>query len=822
MVNSTCEHNDAASGGGCIYFGDSHEGVLLRDNVIKQNSALSGGGIYISRLCNDVDILECDIVSNMATNAGAVYSVASSIRMLSSKLQSNIAFESHGAVYVEAQVFAVISSTSISENTAAESSGGVTFDNCDNCTVTDSQLGHNTARFGNCGAIQIKESSTVTLHNTSLTSNYAAGSGGALCVDEFSNTIDVKGCMYMDNTAGMTGGAIYSLNSFSITVDKCSFVGNSISGIGAGSAIWLAGSSMLMSNNVFDGNKVLTGAGTVYWLHSTMTEPEGLFNQNNTFLDSNEAAYGPTIATEAHHMVLDEDQNVFLIVDYEQSAPPLTVYLVDYYAQVVTTSEDAVSVSAEVAYPDSPDCYDSPGFISGSVYSIFIDGVAVFDSLEPVCAPNYTLAINVGAAAEYIQDDVLVYYDFRPCVRGEYYADRICHSCENGSYSLADPGTEYELFELTPDVCESCPSEASHCHGDVIVLKLGYWRISSASDNIFDCPWHDESCVGGASVGSASCGDKYHGPLCAICDPDHHFVSSTEKCEPCGDGSSFIQPFTVALMIAILVAGFGCLWHYRRRKRGDNSPAISFDADSIIAALLVRCKIITKVDLSSRDGSNEVLEKIKRHRRRLLEQCVVYITFYQILSALSFVLADVEFPDVYSILVSVVSVVNLNINAGSLVTCSGSSQYDYVVQLVISTTYPIVFILLLMLMCQVHIWLTSARTRREIRSCQSIYIAILLIFIFLILPSGMTSCEGLLFVHCLITLTDMHLTLCFAVSIVIFNTFSCQDVGSDESSSDDIYMTADYSVSCSSNRYTFAYWWAIMMVSRELLNSLLM
>lgn len=49
-----------------------------------------------------------------------------------------------------------------------------------------------------------------------------------------------------------------------------------------------------------------------------------------------------------------------------------------------------------------------------------------------------------------------------------------------------------------------------------------------------------------------------------------------------------------------------------------------------------------------------------------------------------------------------------------------------------------------------------------------------------------------------------------AVSVMIFQTFSCQDVGSHEQ--EDSYMTADYRVSCDSERYAFAFWWAFAMV----------
>jgi hypothetical protein len=49
-----------------------------------------------------------------------------------------------------------------------------------------------------------------------------------------------------------------------------------------------------------------------------------------------------------------------------------------------------------------------------------------------------------------------------------------------------------------------------------------------------------------------------------------------------------------------------------------------------------------------------------------------------------------------------------------------------------------------------------------------------------------------------------------SVSVTIFQTFSCHDVGSQDEEEE--YMTADYSVSCASERYSFAFWWAVAMV----------
>ena len=59
-------------------------------------------------------------------------------------------------------------------------------------------------------------------------------------------------------------------------------------------------------------------------------------------------------------------------------------------------------------------------------------------------------------------------------------------------------------------------------------------------------------------------------------------------------------------------------------------------------------------------------------------------------------------------------------------------------------------------------------------------------------------------------LSNSDLFCVYSVSVTIFQTFSCHDVGSHDEKEE--YMTADYSVSCASERYSFAFWWAVAMV----------
>jgi len=58
--------------------------------------------------------------------------------------------------------------------------------------------------------------------------------------------------------------------------------------------------------------------------------------------------------------------------------------------------------------------------------------------------------------------------------------------------------------------------------------------------------------------------------------------------------------------------------------------------------------------------------------------------------------------------------------------------------------------------------------------------------------------------------SNIYIACVKTVSVTIFQTFSCHDVGSQDEEEE--YMTADYSVSCASERYSFAFWWAVAMV----------
>jgi hypothetical protein len=145
-------------------------------------------------------------------------------------------------------------------------------------------------------------------------------------------------------------------------------------------------------------------------------------------------------------------------------------------------------------------------------------------------------------------------------------------------------------------------------------------------------------------------------------------------------------------------------------------------------------------------------------------------------STMPFILADVDFPDVYDRIMSTVSVVNLAINEEAIVSCSSAAQYDYVTKLVIGTTYPMAIVLLLWLCCRVHLrYVCGVDNSSRIDQRKEIvlkYEEAVLVLSIVILPSGMflASKKGLL-------MTSMFSTTSFILYLIhLFYISFCDDI----------------------------------------------
>jgi hypothetical protein len=672
-------NNTAVGNGGSVYIGVNHASVLLSHVSVSGSSAESGGGLFMGQLNADVMILSCSIVQNNANMGGGMMNFAGNLTVVTSFFDDNVAVAS-------------------------------------------------------CGGVCVDEAADISLLQSSISRNVAGGTSGGLGISNSAN-VTIESCDFVDNRvlAG-SGGALHITGSTHVQVNGSLFSANIVQA-GSGSAMFVRASIVSVSRNLFSGNEAVGGGGTVFWEHdSGMVEPLGLQAGGNVFDDSNVAGYGPRWATEAHHLRLMGEQEVYIIVDYLAFAPIVGVTLDDVYGQTVLT-DSTTTAAVSVPPSESASCDEEPGFVSGSTTASFVNGTAVFSSLEPLCAPNHSMGLTVTALSDSVANESAFEFGFRACSRGEYYAERICNACENGSYSFADPG-DFVLSEMTKAaVCQPCPSEASYCYKDTMALRQGYWRSDDDSTNIVECPWDVESCLGGESNGDASCGSGYRGPLCAICEDEHHFVTSSQTCEQCDDTASFFDPFTVTLIALVCICVLIAV--YAGKKIVQDEAVTSVDA--FIAVVLLRLRVYREDKFA--DEKAMQFRSTYEMKQRAVKICVVYFTFYQIVSTMPFILADIDFPDVYDRLISAVSVVNLAINQEAIASCSSGAQYDYVTKLVVATTYPIVIVLLLMLCSYAHVQhvfgaddgtLNGQRRRIALK-----YEEAMLVLSVLILPSGM-------------------------------------------------------------------------------------
>lgn len=138
---------------------------------------------------------------------------------------------------------------------------------------------------------------------------------------------------------------------------------------------------------------------------------------------------------------------------------------------------------------------------------------------------------------------------YRYCIAGERFTGIECEECPFGTVLLRPP---YQTSETGN--CDVCPSHAICPGGSVIDVDAGFWRSSSISMNILECPV-EAACLGGKDV-SLQCANGHKGPYCSVCktgyvpDSDGSCVSCENSAEL---GTVTGVSFTLLLMFLIAI-----------------------------------------------------------------------------------------------------------------------------------------------------------------------------------------------------------------------------------------------------------------------------
>jgi len=804
MTGTTISGNRVDLYGGGIYIGQEHRAVTLTDMTIINNRGDSGAGIFIDQF-NSINIVNANISYNEAVKqGGGMFSSAHDMRIKACHIRGNKAETSAGAIFsygdnhaIQDKVLViydcevmdnransfggiqvlfgsnmVLRGCIVNNNTAdASDSGGVAIRESYNCSLTSSTFDSNNGYFG--GALSVQDSSDISLKGLTFSQNSARKGGSVYFQNLISSHMSVM--VFNNNSAAVDGGALWCLDC-GLSIENNNFLYNYVA-FGNGAAIYLSSSTLSMTNSMFKNNRANRGAGgAVFWeYHSNMNEPSGLRAGDNVFID-NSALYGVDWATEGVHVMILNSS--IYVTDYTSVAPPVDVSIGDFYNATVRTESEAY---VEVSSVGGSNCFDSTGFVTGDIIQRLRNGTATFASLLPQCAPGFY--IDAVISANIPSTSALLRYYFRECEVGEFYGDRICQPCANGSYSFVDPNGK-SLSEISDSVCMDCPSQASHCSRNTLILKPEYWRIADDSHRILDCPFGAESCVGGAMYGNSLCGEGYVDALCAVCDDGYVMYASTQTCEECDSSKFGRNPFALILILAIVVVVvFLCL---SKKQMGVIKTFDQFLHFNML-------KIQLKSPDETPDTEKEILQ-IRTMRLSFQTRLTIYLSFFQILAVLPYVL-DLKLPDNFStMLYDASSVLNLSPTQAALMSCNVANNIDFIDSLLVDTLMPLGILAVLTVSYWLHSWVLNRQANEGLSEelklqnkskavkVLATYVKVFLIYSGIILPY---------------------------VSVQIFKTFSCQDIDPDDvTEGTDVYLRADYSVSCDSSRYDFAVAWA--------------
>ena len=276
---------------------------------------------------------------------------------------------------------------------------------------------------------------------------------------------------------------------------------------------------------------------------------------------------------------------------------------------------------------------------------------------------------------------------------------------------------------LSCSTCRSTHAVASvdmtSCHEPGVTLEglpllAGFWRMSEKASIVRACALSgNTSCVGGRNA-SVQCAAGYRGPLCSLCE-DGYVGGRGATCEMCeGDAVVTIATAVGGFLLAILIVAL--LVARMRRRMAHEAAEGGNGADDVVstsrggrgeagggnpAGLKRKAKVLLLVHRASAGGAPQprgggsVITRGYNLLNRVGVKLRILVSFGQVISQLNVVYA-VEYPDLYKVMLRVLSQLNLSLNLLP-VACIFPSTAGFAIELLFKTLFPLLASLLLIL-----------------------------------------------------------------------------------------------------------------------------
>jgi len=255
--------------------------TLSNGSGLKIGNKFHGGGIY----CNSASpTLRGNIITeNVASQGGGIYCLENTIGLITgNRIIDNWAHEGAGIYCRECPAALVITENIITENQSNTYGGGIYLDIYSSPQVLGNTISDNTANDG--GGIMCRDHSSPVIDHNLITGNEIMWHGAGISCWYYSAPI-ITHNVVMNNSTNQSGGGIYS-NSSKMTIRNNLIACNSAGNEGGGA--YFNSADPIITNNTLYGNTAGKGGGLYYKGSCTSVIM-------NTILWGNLAPYGSQI-----------------------------------------------------------------------------------------------------------------------------------------------------------------------------------------------------------------------------------------------------------------------------------------------------------------------------------------------------------------------------------------------------------------------------------------------------------------------------------------------------------------------------------------------
>jgi predicted CXXCH cytochrome family protein len=289
ISNSTVSENTSTNAGAGIYLlSNGAQITTITNTTFTNNTAtLSGGAIYSND--SKLSISGGSFTGNSTginQNGGAIHSQGgnSELSIDGITFTGNSSGNLGGAIYVYNSTLAVplsISNSTFTGNTATQSGGAIALNSLTNAAIISSTtISNNSITLNKGGGIYLT-SAPLTMTNTNVNNNTAGLEGGGIYANGATSVLNITGGSVNGNS-GTSGGGIFLTNSATLTATGTTINSNTDAAGGNGGGIYAAGSTLTINKANIKGNRGGYDGGGIYTNTTNVNITNSMITGNTT------------------------------------------------------------------------------------------------------------------------------------------------------------------------------------------------------------------------------------------------------------------------------------------------------------------------------------------------------------------------------------------------------------------------------------------------------------------------------------------------------------------------------------------------------------